>query len=156
MKHRAPYIAVAAGLALTLMGSVACTTQQVSSSSSSSGMTAAPGLGPVLTIERFLQAANTEDLATMASLFGTHDGPIGGRREDVELRMSAIASIVQHDDYEIGEQSREPGRTYPTQRVNVTLVQGSRRSEDVPFLVVETGNGAWLIEEIALEQITSR
>lgn len=132
----------------------ACSTQQVSSTRS--GGAVVPGLGPVLTVERFLQAANTGDLETMAALFGTHEGPIDGRREDIELRMSAIASILEHDDYEIGAETREPGRTHATRRINVTVVQGARRHEDVPFLVVETGDGAWLIEEIALDRITSR
>jgi hypothetical protein len=92
----------------------------------------------------------------MASLFGTYDGPIGGRREDIELRMSAIAEIMQHDDYEIGAETREPGRTHPTQRVNVTIEQGAQTYDDVPFLVVQSNNGSWLIEEIALERLTSR
>ncbi len=139
----------------TLIAAGGCSTQQVSSSPSS-GAQGVPGLAPVLTVERFLQAANTRDLETMATLFGTYDGPIEGRREDIELRMAAIAEILQHDDYEIGAETREPGRTHPTQRVNVTMEQGRQTFEDVPFLVVQSNNGSWLIEEIALDQVTSR
>ena len=37
-------------------------------------------VAPALTVERFLQAANTRDLETMLRLFGTDDGPIADRR----------------------------------------------------------------------------
>ena len=148
--------------ALSLLGMAlalgACASQQVSTSSGGSSTTQAgvPSLAPVLSVERFLQAANVQDLGTMASLFGTYEGPIPGRREDIELRMNAIAAILSHDDYEIGSETREPGRTHPTQRIHVTLTDGDQVHEDVPFLVVQSRNGSWLIEEIALEEITSR
>ena len=59
------------------------------------------GLAPALVVERFLQAANRSDLATMARLFGTRDGPVAERdpRAEVEQRMYALASILRHDDY---------------------------------------------------------
>lgn len=152
MKIRPSKWVHAAVVATVLLGVGACTTQQVRSSNGSTS----PGMGPVLSVERFLQAANSQDFGTMAALFGTADGPIGGRREEVELRMSAIAAILAHDDYEIGAEALEPGRTNPTQRISVTLVQGDNTYENVPFLVVQSNDGAWLVEEIALEQITSR
>ena len=140
-------------LFLALLATLAggCTTQQVAPASAG-----VPGLGPVLTVERFLQATSVKDLATMTALFGTHDGPIGGRREDTELRMNAIALALEHQDYEIGAETQVTGRTHPTRRIGVTLTRGTSRFADVPFLVVESGNGSWLIEEIGLDQMTGR
>ena len=79
---------------------------------------------PALTVERFLQAANTRDLETMSRLFGSDDGPIGdtGSREEVELRMDVIAEILQHDDYEIISERRVPGAEVPSNRIGVDIL----------------------------------
>jgi hypothetical protein len=42
----------------------------------------------------------------------------------------------------------------PVLGVGVDLVQGSERYENVPFVVVETPGGRWLLEEIGLERVT--
>ncbi len=142
-------------LAVTAALAPACATQQMSSTSTM-GSGALPGLGPVLTVERFLQAANLRDWATMMSLFGTEDGPVDWDRQYGERHMNLLAEILQHEDYEIGEESAVPGRRAPTRQVLVTLEQASRTVEDVPFLVVDAGNGSWLVEEIATDRITGR
>lgn len=111
-------------------------------------------MGPVLSVERFLQAANANELDAMARLFGTVDGPMRGDRQDIELRMDAIARILQHEDYRIVAQRQEPGREHPTTRITVELVKENRRIPDVPFLVVRTSDGGWLVEEIGLERVT--
>jgi hypothetical protein len=112
------------------------------------------GLMPVLSVERFLQAANARDFEAMRQLFGTHDGPIDGGRIEIELRMSAIAEVLRHEDYRIMGDQREPGRVHPTTRVTVTLTKGGRQIPDVPFLVVQTERGGWLVEQVDLERIT--
>ncbi len=146
--------------------------------------TPGPGSGemaavaPMLSVERFLQATNSQDFDTMARLFGTRSGTmvdqqgntlscafrkIGSwfrlnracvQRTDVELRMNAIAMILQHDDYEIRTENRVPGRSHPTVRIGVDLLRGSNRFADVPFVVVQTSEGRWLVEEIGLESVT--
>ena len=82
-----------------------------------------------LSVERFLQAANTRDVEAMGRLFGTEEGPLGdtggsfgcffkkigswfggtacAKRTDVELRMDAIASVVQHQNYRIVREELE-------------------------------------------------
>lgn len=137
----------------------------------------AAGVAPLLSVERFLQAANGRDLDTMSRIFGTHDGPIGDTgstfgcafkrmgswiglsdrcvsRVDVELRMDAIATILRHDDFRITGEQSVPGRVHPTSRVTVTLVRGGRTVPDVPFVVVRSGEGRWLVEQVDLERIT--
>lgn len=139
---------------------------------------AEPGPEPVLSVERFLQAANERDLETMAYLFGTDDGPVAGRTgspvgcafrrmgswiglagrcaswQNIELQMNTIALILEHDDYRIGSESRVPGRRSATSRVMVDVERDGREYRDVPFVVVRAGAGEWLIEEVGLERIT--
>lgn len=136
------------------------------------------GLAPMLSVERFLQAANTNDLDSMARIFGTVRGPIAdqtgsavgcafrrmgswfgiGRRclswSEIEVRMDAIARILRHDDYRIRGETSVAGRAQRTTRVGVDLTRGSNRYNDVPFVVVQASEGRWFLEEIGLERIT--
>ena len=136
-------------LLLVLTSAGACTSQRVVNQSQFQ-------IAPALTVERFLQAANTRDLETMSRLFGTDDGPIGDRRSrvEVELRMDVIAEILTHDDYEIISERRVPGAEVPSNRIGVDLLLPSGTTvQDVGFTVVESDDG-WLINVIELVKIT--
>lgn len=155
-----------AALAAILL-SAACTTRRMTSPPS------ANAVAPRLSVERFLQAANERDLEAMAGLFGTAGGPysegqnpvgcffkrigswFGGTacrsRQDVELRMDAIAEVLKHDDYQILRDERVAGRKHPTTRVLVDLKVGSQTASSVPFDVVQTGDGRWVVTVIGLE-----
>jgi hypothetical protein len=133
-------------------------------------------IGAQLSVERFLQAANQRDHQAMGRLFGTRDGAametggtfgcafkkigswFGGtactKRRDVEVRMDAIASVLQHEDYRVVAEQRVPGRDTPTTRVmvNVTTSRGVT-VRDVPFIVVQTSGGRWLIEQVDLQRV---
>ena len=135
---------------LLLMSAGACSTRAVMDQSQ-------PQVAPALTVERFLQAANTRDLETMSRLFGTHDGPIGDRRsrQEVELRMDVLAEILQHNDYEIISERRVPGAEFPSRRVGVDLVlPGGTTVRDVGFTVVLESDNRWLINVIEVVKIT--
>lgn len=148
-----------------------CTTQTMDPGSGTAGV------APVLSVERFLQASNSQDYEAMARLFGTVEGPVIETGStfgcafkkmgswiglsdscvtwpEVESRMAAIATILRHDDYRIVSEGQTPGRRDPTYRVGVTLTQGPRQVQDVPFLVVRSGEGRWLVQEIALDRVT--
>lgn len=112
------------------------------------------GVAPVLSVERFLQAVNVEDFEAMARIFGNVDGPVEGSREEVELRMATIAAILRHEDYRIGTERLEPGREHPTRRVGVDLTINGAVIPDVSFLVVQTRDGVWMVEQIDLERVT--
>jgi len=155
-------------IALTATLTAACTTVVME--------TPGAALGPQLSVERFLQAANQRDVNAMGNLFGTADGPamdtgstfgcafkkigswFGGTactsKQDVEIRMDAIASILAHDDYRIVGEERVAGRTSPATRirVNMTTTQGVAVPA-VPFVVVQSGQGRWLIEQIDLQAV---
>ena len=147
-------------LTLAAVVSTACTTTVVTPN-------AAAPVAAQLSVERFLQAANQRDVGAMGNLFGTEDGPVtdtggsfgcafkrigswfGGTRckskQEVEPRMDAIASILAHEDYRIVGEDRVAGRTAPTTRVLVDMtVEGGPVSE-VPFVVVRTSEGRWLV-----------
>lgn len=156
---------------LVFLGLGACTTQRVQPSRDMAAV------APQLSVERFLQAVNARDLNAMADLFGTAEGPMGDRGssfgcafkkigswlglseacrswEEIELRMDAIAEILEHEDYQIVSEGRVAGRQHPTMRVGVDLVLERERVNDVPFLVVQTTDERWLVTEIGLGQVT--
>lgn len=118
---------------------------------------AASGVGPVLVLERFLQAANASDLRTMGRLFGTRDGSILERdpQDVVEERMFALASLLRHDDYQIVGDRPVPGRLQEAVRIETRLRQGER-DVSVPFTLVQAGDGGWLVEEIGVEELGRR
>ncbi len=133
-----------------LMSAAACTSQTVMKQSQLP-------VAPSLTVERFLQAANTRDLETKSRLFGNDDGPIGdlGSREEVKLRMNVIAEILQHDDYEIISERSVPGAEFPSRRVGVDLVlPGGTTVRDVGFTLVLESDDRWLINVIEVIKIT--
>jgi hypothetical protein len=146
----------------------ACSTRSVE--------TPPPSMGAQLTVERFLQAANQRDVIAMGRLFGTSDGPVadtgstfgcmfkkigswfGGssctKRQDVEIRMDAIASILVHEDYQIVGENRVAGRMAPTQRILVDMTTDEGVAvAGVPFVVVRTGDGQWLVEQVDLQRV---
>lgn len=155
-------------LALILVPATACTTYVVDPP--------AAAVGAQLSVERFLQAANERDVQAMGRLFGTPEGSametgstfgcmfkkigswFGGspcvQKEEVEIRMDAIASILQHRDYRITAERRVAGRTTPTTRVlvDMTTEQGVDVTA-VPFEVVRSGEGRWLVQRVDLERV---
>jgi hypothetical protein len=153
---------------LTLLVSAGCTSQ--------SRPAAVAPVAAQLSVERFLQAANQRDVEAMGRLFGTADGSLmdtgstftcffkkigswlGGtacaKRTDVELRMDAIASIIRHVDYRIVREEPVAGRVSPTRRVIVDMsMPQNRRVSGAPFVVVQTREGRWLVEQVPLEQV---
>lgn len=148
-----------ATLAVLALSQSACTAKAVSSSGSSDSGGSLAGMAPMLSVERFLQATNANDYDAMARLFGTAEGPIlenrgGAKPEEVELRMAALADILRHDDYRIVSEAREPGRSHPANRIGVNITQGSRVVRDVGFVVVQTEEGRWLVENIDVKKVT--
>jgi hypothetical protein len=152
---------------VTLASVSACTAQR--------GPSEVAPVAAQLSVERFLQAANDRDVQSMGRLFGTAQGPIGDtgstfgcffkkvgswfggsactKRVDVELRMDAIASVVQHQDYRIVREEPVAGRVDPTRRVLVDFEMGTGPVSAAPFVVVQTGEGRWLVQEVPLETL---
>jgi hypothetical protein len=155
-------------LAMTLAG---CATQPVRPG-------AGAGVAAQLTLERFLQASNNRDLEEMARLFGTERGPVWDtgstftcffkkigswfdgtpcvKKRDVEIRMDAIAQILRHEDYRIVREETVAGRLSRATRISVDLTVNREQVAGVPFVLVRTGGGQWLVEEIDLQRVMAR
>lgn len=116
---------------------------------------AGQGMPPAMTIERFMRAANQNDLGTMSSLFGTRDGPIARQvpERESDMRMFLLASLLRHSDYAIGTEQVVPGRRDEATRFTVTVTR-EQRSVEVPFTLVRSGDSYWLIEFVCVERIT--
>jgi hypothetical protein len=113
-------------------------------------------LAPQMTVERFLRAANQNDLDTMAALFGTRDGSItrSWNRREIDDRMFLLASLLRHSDYRIESEQIVPGRRDEATQFNVQLVV-AQGPVSVPFTLVQTARGGqWLIELVGIERIT--
>ena len=145
---------LAFGLVALAMLTSSCTTTVVQQGGGANGELAA--VAPMLSVERFLQAVNANDYQSMSRLFGTVDGPFrgNGNATDIEIQMATIAEILRHSDYRIVSEARAPGYEVPTNRIGVNLTIGQRVYPDVPFMVVQTREGRWMIQEIGLENVT--
>ncbi|CAN5862757.1 hypothetical protein BH23GEM9_BH23GEM9_09980 [soil metagenome] len=112
-------------------------------------------LAPTMTIERFLRAANQNDLDTMAGLFGTRDGAVTRTwsRKEIDDRMFLFASLLRHSDYTVASEQIVPGRRDEATQFTVRMVL-QHGPVPVPFTMVRTRNDQWLIEEIGIEAIT--
>ncbi len=112
--------------------------------------------GPALTVERFLRAANANDLGVMTELFGTERQTIAQRegQTQAERRVYVLASLLRHDDWSIVGQQTVPGRMMDATDLLVRLSRGGE-SVTVPFLVVRTRQGGWRIERIEVEPLTT-
>ena len=114
-----------------------------------------PAVPPTMTIERFLRAANENDLDTMISLFGTVDGSVQGKwsKQEADQRMFLLASVLRHTDYTIGPQQIVPGRRDEAAQYTVRLVTAADGTKQVPFTVVWSKQGQWLVENIPVDRI---
>jgi hypothetical protein len=114
-------------------------------------------LAPAMVVERFLRAANSNDLDTMASLFGTLDGPVAQResRKDADDWMFTLATVLRHTDYQILNEQIVPGRRQEATQLVVRLVSGEARYE-LPFTLVQSKRNGWLIEKVPVELMTNR
>lgn len=117
----------------------------------------AANVAPALVVEQFLRAANANDLDTMGRLFGTREGPIVERdsRQQVDDRMFALASVLRHEDYSIEGEQIVPGRRDVATQLLVRMNFGEERETVVPFTMVFSQDGRWMIEQIDLERITN-
>jgi hypothetical protein len=150
-----------AGALLLTLTSAACATKTIPISSQSNAnnresTVSATTIGTSMVVERFLRAANSKDLDTMAKLYGTKEGPFDrmGSRKEIDDRMFLMASVLKHSDYKIMGEELVPGRRDDQTQVILQLTQGpDNRKVTVPFLMTRYKN-SWLIENIHMEIIT--
>ncbi|CAN5847131.1 hypothetical protein BH23GEM6_BH23GEM6_15200 [soil metagenome] len=107
-------------------------------------------------VERFLHLAGERDYVQMGWLFGNAQGailrqhPVG----EVEKRMYALAHVLQHDSYVLGNESAVPGRMGGAVRYDVALTRGTRTLQ-VPITVTRGPDSRWFVELIDVEAVTN-
>lgn len=145
MTHRSRALILAL---LMTAGTAACVTREEAPGY-------APSPGPVLVVERFLQAANATDLPTMMQLFGTAEHTIDelDGRGKAERRMHVLARLLRHDDFTILDQAPLPGRMRTATQLQVRLTRGQRQIV-VPLIVVRREGGGWIVEKVDVEPLT--
>ena len=115
-----------------------------------------PAGAPAQVVEQFMRLVAAKDYARMGAVFGTREGPIASRdpQQQVERRMYAIAEILKNTRFVIRGEQAIPGRS-DAEQITVQLTQEDR-TVDVPFVVVRTTEGGWLVEQVDLEAVTRR
>jgi hypothetical protein len=110
---------------------------------------------PAAAVERFLRLVAAKQYLEMGQVFGTKDGPIAGRdpASEVERRMYAVASILEHQRFSIRDEGPIPGRTGEAYRFTAELENRGRTSQ-VPFTVVRGPGNLWFVEQVDLERVT--
>jgi len=119
------------------------------------GTAPAPANAPADAVERFMRLLAAKDYLGMGHLFGTVEGPITSRdpQQQVERRMYAIASILVNERFVIRPGEGIPGRGPEVTQIPVQITHQGEMKE-VPFVVVRTPNGGWLVEQVDLQAIT--
>lgn len=148
-------LSLRATLALLLLVPAGCVTRTTSVEQTPSGDT----VGATLVVERFLRAVNANDIQTMARLFGTRDGSISNRdpQQEVEQRMFTLASYLRHEDYSVAGERVVPGRIGDAIQIIAQLrLTGRTSAAQVPFTLVRTRDGAWLVEQIGVDDLGRR
>lgn len=125
----------------------------------SAGRTQAPASGPggpapSAAVERFLRLVESKNYREMGNVFGTEGGPVLQRDplSEVEQRMYAIASVLEHDRFVIRNEAPVPGRIGTAVRLMVEITH-QNRTRQVPFVAVRSGV-TWYVEQVDLERVT--
>lgn len=107
-------------------------------------------------VERFLQLGTEGEYLQMGWYFGTTDGPILQRDDpsDVEKRMYALATVLQHDAFVVGPGRDVPGRVGAAQGFTVQMQREGRQLQ-VPFVAVQGPGGRWLVESVDVQAVTN-
>ncbi len=110
------------------------------------------GATPDATVEAFLDAVRSSNLAAMAGLWGDERGPSNVTNRipaaERERRLVIIQRVLRHEERRIaGTDAQLPAQPV----VRVELVQGGRRFT-VPFTLVQVRRGGgWVVREIGLD-----
>ncbi len=102
-------------------------------------------------VRSFMQAVADSNLAKMASLWGTSNGPASKTKQpqDYERRIAIMQAYLQNDSFRITSDVQES-----TENRRAQLVEIKRQSctWSVPFVTVKTGDGSWLVTQVDLAE----
>jgi hypothetical protein len=95
-----------------------------------------------------MKAVADSNLATMASLWGTTNGPASKTRQppDYERRIAVMQAYLRNESFRLTSDVAEA----PDRRVLQVELRRQACTWSVPFTAVKTGNGSWLVNQVDL------
>lgn len=100
-------------------------------------------------VRSFMQAVADSNLAKMASLWGTANGPASKTKQppDWERRIVIMQAYLRNDSFRITSDVAEQNENRRAQQVEIR-----RRSctWNVPFVTVKARDGSWLVTQVDL------
>jgi hypothetical protein len=95
-----------------------------------------------------MQAVADSNLATMATLWGTSNGPAAKTRQpaDYERRIVIMQSYLRNESFRVTSDVPES----PNRRDLQVEIKRHTCTWSVPFVVVKTGDGSWLVNQVDL------
>ncbi|HET9512341.1 MAG TPA: hypothetical protein VFO95_00315 [Gemmatimonadales bacterium] len=119
----------------------------------SSGSAVEPDRGPPETVDQFMRAVADSNLTRMAELWGSTSGSAAatGRPDDYQRRVAIMHAYLAHS------KGRVVNETERTADRAVLMVEITRENcqKQVPFTLVRTSSGTWVIERIELGMLGS-
>jgi hypothetical protein len=70
--------------------------------------------------------------------------------------MFALASLLRHEHLSVAGERQVPGRSGEAVEILVDMRLADDRQVRVPFTMVRTQEGRWMVERIDVEVITAR
>lgn len=122
------------------------------------GRSAAPAApsDPTTTLSEFLDAVKGNDLAAMARLFGTVDGPAAATTDDSEALRKTLVVIqryLAHDSYRVvGPTDPSPTGRGTRLAFTVEITRPTRCVVSLPIELVRARDGNWLVLNVNLDQ----
>jgi hypothetical protein len=99
-------------------------------------------------VQGFMQAVADSNLAKMATLWGTANGPASQTRQppDYERRIAIMRAYLQNESYRItSDVADSPGR-----RSLLVEIRRESCSWSVPFTAIKARDGSWVVNQIDL------
>jgi hypothetical protein len=99
-------------------------------------------------VQGFMQAVADSDLAKMATLWGTANGPASKTHQppDYQRRIAIMRAYLQNQSYRVTSDLPES----PDRRNLQVEIKRETCTWSVPFLAIKTRDGSWVVNQIDL------
>jgi len=107
-----------------------------------------PSASATVAVQSFMQAVADSNLAKMASLWGTPNGPASrtGQPPDYERRIAIMQAYLRNDSFRVTSDVAEG----ENRRALAVQIRRQTCTWSVPFVAVRTVDGSWLVTSVDL------